>query len=102
MLGRDIRRSAFRHYAGRLFATFASLQLRLPVYDTQCGAKIFRATPEVVALFGRPFRLRWCFDVEVLSRFDALAPTAAVAHASSTRFHAGPTSLHRSSRRGKR
>jgi glycosyltransferase involved in cell wall biosynthesis len=72
LLGRDVHRSAFRHYFGRAFATFASMQLRVPVYDTQCGAKLFRAAPAIVALFSRPFRLRWCFDVEVLARFNAL------------------------------
>jgi glycosyltransferase involved in cell wall biosynthesis len=81
MLGHDIRRSVFRHYLGRIFATFASLELRLPVYDTQCGAKIFHATPDAVALFARPFRLRWCFDVEVLGRFDALSrPVVCIEH----------------------
>jgi dolichyl-phosphate beta-glucosyltransferase len=72
LLGHEVRRSALRHYVGRAFATVASIQLGLPVYDTQCGAKIFRATPDAVALFSRPFRLRWCFDVELLARFDAL------------------------------
>jgi dolichyl-phosphate beta-glucosyltransferase len=75
MLGRDIDRAMLRHYIGRAFATLASMQLRLPVYDTQCGAKIFRATPEAIALFTRPFRLRWCFDVELIARFLSLRGT---------------------------
>ena len=73
MIGYDVRLSAIRHYIGLAFATLASLQLRLPVYDTQCGAKVLRASPEIVALFSRQFRLRWCFDVELLARFDALS-----------------------------
>lgn len=68
LLGRDINRFSFRHYTGRVFATFASIVLSKPVYDTQCGAKLFRRTHELARAIERPFRSRWAFDVELLGR----------------------------------
>ena len=78
MLGRDIRRSAFRHYFGRAFATAASLALGVGVYDTQCGAKVFRVTDVIRRSFDEPFASSWLVDVEVLARYiGALGPAAA-------------------------
>ncbi len=71
MLGRRIDRRPLRHYAGRLFGTAASLALRVAVYDTQCGAKIFRVTDPVRQAFREPFRSQWVMDVEILSRYIA-------------------------------
>ncbi len=67
-LGADVRRRNLRHYLGRVFATGASIVLRLPVYDTQCGAKLFRADPRVRAVLATPLASRWAFDVEVIAR----------------------------------
>jgi glycosyltransferase involved in cell wall biosynthesis len=68
LLGSAIDRRAARHYTGRVFATVASLALGVAVYDTQCGAKLFRATDAVRDAFARPFDTRWAFDVELLDR----------------------------------
>lgn len=77
MLGYDIRRSPLRHYPGRVFATFASMTLDLVVYDTQCGAKFFRADQRLAASLGPPFVSRWVFDVELLGRLISGAGHAA-------------------------
>lgn len=67
-LGAKVKRKPMRHYLGRCFATVASLMLDLPVYDTQCGAKLFR-TEVVEAIFPEQFITRWLFDVELLARY---------------------------------
>lgn len=71
MLGRHIERSFVRHLLGRVFATSASLILGAKLYDTQCGAKVFRSGPALAAALAEPFRSRWAFDVELLGRLLA-------------------------------
>lgn len=68
LAGTHIERRMARHYAGRVFATFASMILRERFYDTQCGAKVFRACPALTAALSEPFLTRWIFDVELLGR----------------------------------
>ena len=67
-LGADIHRNGVRHYLGRVFATFSSWALQIPVYDTQCGAKLFRVTEALQMAIAEPFRTRWIFDIELMGR----------------------------------
>jgi glycosyltransferase involved in cell wall biosynthesis len=67
-LGADVKRRKLRHYLGRIFATAAAAILRVGVYDTQCGAKLFRAD-KVSCLFGDKFVSRWFFDIEIIARY---------------------------------
>ncbi|HEY4394501.1 MAG TPA: glycosyltransferase [Polyangia bacterium] len=71
LLGTDIERNAVRHYLGRVFASLAALVLHVRVYDTQCGAKLFRASRALDAALATPFLSRWAFDVELLGRLLA-------------------------------
>jgi dolichyl-phosphate beta-glucosyltransferase len=77
-LGAKIDRSPFRHYLGRFFATGASFALGKPVYDTQCGAKVFRVDERLEAACREPFRSGWAFDVELLARLLSADPSYVV------------------------
>jgi dolichyl-phosphate beta-glucosyltransferase len=81
LLGRDISRHASRHYVGRVGATLISQTLQLAVYDTQCGAKLFRATGDTRHVFSTPFLSRWIFDVEIIARYIRLWGRDAAARA---------------------
>lgn len=70
-LGAVIKRSAFRHYFGRIFATVVTKLFQLPIYDTQCGAKLFHHSV-VSPLFKEAFHSKWMFDLELFIRFKSI------------------------------
>jgi len=62
-----IERKTVRHYIGRIIATLISNQLKLHIYDTQCGCKVFnKELSEKV--FTDKFISKWLFDVEIFHR----------------------------------
>jgi glycosyltransferase involved in cell wall biosynthesis len=66
MAGRVIDRSLARHLQGRVFATLVEELYGLGFYDTQCGAKFFRAEAlrPILPLLEEN---RWLLDVEALA-----------------------------------
>ncbi len=66
-LGASVERNRKRHILGRVFSTFASIILKLPVYDTQCGAKIV-CTSVIDDAFEHTFITKWLFDIEIIAR----------------------------------
>jgi len=66
-VGANIERKRSRFLIGRVIATAISTILKLPVYDTQCGCKVF--TKELAKeVFTKPFISKWLFDVEIFQR----------------------------------
>jgi glycosyltransferase involved in cell wall biosynthesis len=68
LLGRSVHRRLVRHYVGRVFATAAAFVLGIGIYDTQCGAKMFRVGDRFVQQLQEPFIGGWIFDVEMIAR----------------------------------
>ncbi len=67
VFGSNIQRLKLRHYGGRVIATLVDMLLKMKIYDTQCGLKIFDRGM-ASDLFYEPFITRWFFDVEIFAR----------------------------------
>ena len=70
-LGSTIHRTALRHYLGRIFATTVSWMHDIPVYDSQCGAKLIESKLAKI-IFNEPFISKWLFDFELILRTQQL------------------------------
>lgn len=62
-----ISKNYLRHLAGRCFSFVINHYFHIDLYDTQCGAKLFRK--EIVSpVFEKEFVSRWLFDIEIILR----------------------------------
>lgn len=65
-LGKRVERSFKRHLVGRVFATLLSNLFKIAVYDSQCGAKVFRSRAlrdDALQICDDP---RWLFDTQLI------------------------------------
>jgi glycosyltransferase involved in cell wall biosynthesis len=69
--GRDIQRTMFRFYVGRLIRTIIGFRHRNLPYDTQSGFKVFKFSKELKLTLEKKFETRWFADVELLLRLEA-------------------------------
>ncbi len=70
LLGHNIDRTISRRLISRLCALMARCALRLPIGDTQCGAKLLRNTSALRNALHAPFNTGWIFDVELFIRLS--------------------------------
>ena len=70
LLGHRIERTIGRRIVSRICATLARQAVRLPIGDTQCGAKMMRNTPLLRNAVSAPFTAGWLFDVELFTRLS--------------------------------
>ncbi len=75
LMGHRIKRTATRRAISLICATLARLAIALPVSDTQCGAKMFRNSPQLRDALSVPFKSGWLFDIELLTRLSRMIET---------------------------
>lgn len=72
LAGRNIKRKKSRHYISRAIYTIINLIIKIPLYDTQSGFKLYENSLEWRKVFKEEFKTRWFFDIETLTLFRKL------------------------------
>lgn len=67
-----IDRDPIRKVISTVIGFMIKMILRLPIRDTQCGAKVF-SRQAASYIFSVPFKTRWLFDVEIFLRLKIRA-----------------------------
>ena len=68
LLGHNVQRDATRVVVSKICNALARIALRMPINDTQCGAKMFRVSHSLRAALSEPFKTGWLFDIELMQR----------------------------------
>lgn len=66
-LGASVIRKRWRDFSSLVMKLLIRLVLRLPIYDTQCGAKVM-TRKTAAEVFDKDFVSPWLFDVELFRR----------------------------------
>jgi len=69
-LGSNIRKKLIRSILGKCFIFLIRQIFDTNIYDSQCGAKIFKKDLLEIA-FGEKFISNWVFDIEILLRLNS-------------------------------
>jgi len=70
-LGSGVERTPIRKLTGFFCAVLIRAYLQLPLYDSQCGTKLFKISL-AKKIFAEKFCTRWLFDVEIFKRVTML------------------------------
>jgi len=63
----NIKKDPFRKLFSTIIKYMVAFILKLPIKDTQCGAKVFRRNM-IPLVYNTPFLCKWLFDVEIFIR----------------------------------
>lgn len=65
MMGRNVKKSFYRHLTNRIFSFYFTLVFRIQMYDPQCGCKIFKKSAYKQTIH-KISNLRWLWDTQLL------------------------------------
>lgn len=65
MMGRNVKKSFYRHVTNRIFSFYFSFIFRIQMYDPQCGCKIFKKSAYLQVIH-KISDLRWLWDTQLL------------------------------------
>lgn len=69
LAGRKINRKRVRHYISRVIYTLLNFKLKIPLYDTQSGFKLYKNSAFWRKALNQEPKTRWFLDIELILEF---------------------------------